>query len=522
MHHFPIQRVLISVSDKRGIVEFAKKLNNHGVEILSTGGTAALLKKHLITHIEVSEYTQSPEMMDGRVKTLHPKIHAGILARKNKDEADMAEQNIPFIDAVVVNLYPFRETIQNPEHTLQDAIENIDIGGPGLIRAAAKNHERLSILVDPNDYPLFLEQCEKDQIDHHFRFKLAQKAFSHTAAYDSAIANYLGCINPENLKRETDFPLTYHPVYYKQEELRYGENPHQKAAVYGDSTHTAYQLIQGKPLSFNNIADADAAINIIRDLDTTEPACVIIKHANACGVAIRNQLIDAYKSAYSTDSSAAFGGIIALNKTLTAQTAQHILETQFVEVILATQVEPNAVEILKQKPNVRVFSYSLNERNSKVANMHYKKIHDGLLIQSSDTRPSLDLLNLQYVTEKKPTEKEMADLAFAWNVVKNIQSNAIIYAKDLMTIGIGAGQMSRIDSVRIGLEKAKQANFDTAGAVMASDAFFPFRDSIDMAAKAGISAIIQPGGSMRDKEVINAANELDIAMVFTGVRHFRH
>ncbi len=520
MQHTPIRRILISVSDKRGIVEFAHNLHLAGAEILSTGGTAALLKQHNIPHIEVGDYTQFAEMMDGRVKTLHPKIHAGILARKNQDEPDLERLNIPLINTVVVNLYPFQKSIANPNHTLQEAIENIDIGGPTLIRAAAKNYSRVSVIVDPNDYPKFLENYTQEKHNTHYRFELAQKAFAHTASYDAAIANYLGCIDIQQPEKKADFPATYHTTYYKKQDLRYGENPHQKAAFYAESHQEYTHLLQGKPLSFNNLADTDGALQCLNDLESKEPACVIVKHANACGVAIRKTLVDAYKAAYSTDSSAAFGGIIAFNKPLDTTITQLILDTQFVEVIIAPQVEPQALELLKQKPNIRVLTYNFTQKKSHA--WHVKKIQGGLLVQTSDSAPALDLENLTCVTKKQPTEQELKDLKFAWKVVKNIQSNAIVYAKNEVTVGIGAGQMSRIDSVRIGLEKAKQAGLDTHQAVMASDAFFPFRDGIDAAVEAAISAIIQPGGSMRDAEVIAAADEVGIAMVFTGTRHFRH
>ncbi len=533
---FPLRRVLISVSNKNGIVELAVALTQMNCEILSTGGTAALLKQHQIPHIEVSEYTQFAEILEGRVKTLHPKIHAGILARNTQEDAlVLANLNIPQIDAVIVNLYPFQQCIADPNHSLSEAIENIDIGGPTLIRAAAKNYSRVAVVVDPDDYPHFLKTQAKE-LD--IRFALAQKAFAHTAAYDAAIAHYLGSINDGS---QSEFPLTYHPIFYKQYDLRYGENPHQKAAFYSDTpdNHKSLQkawygkipasivqssLLQGKPLSYNNIADADSAWQSLKDLDTNEPACVIVKHANACGAAIQRTLIDAYQSAYATDPLAAFGGIIALNKTLDAKTAQKILQTQFVEVLMVPQVEPLAWELIQQKPNIRllVCPYFQQATQCHSSGWTFKKINGGLLVQSSDTPPALDLQNLTCVTERQPTEQEKQDLCFAWKVVKNIQSNAIVYARNQTTTGIGAGQMSRIDSVRIGLEKAQQSGIDLNHAVMASDAFFPFRDGIDKAAQAGITAIIQPGGSLRDQEVIAAANEFGLAMIFTGIRHFRH
>jgi len=525
MSHIHIQRVLISVSDKRGILELARQLHHLGVEILSTGGTARLLKNHAVPVIEVSDYTGFPEMMDGRVKTLHPKIHAGILGRRDQDETALKKWDIPLIDAVIVNLYPFQETIANPHCTLEEAIENIDIGGPAMIRAAAKNYERTAVIVDPEDYPVLLKHLADNQQDTTFRFQLAKKAFAHTAAYDAAVSNYLGRVGNNE---STSFPAVYHAVYHKIQDLRYGENPHQKAAFYSEKLHpepqgtlTSAVLSQGKPLSFNNIADAEAALNIIKELGESQ-SCVIVKHANPCGAAVASDQTKAYQNAYATDPSAAFGGIIAFNQKLLASTVSTILETQFVEVLIAPEIEEEALEQLKQKPNIRVLACGYWKPSKSQTTPNYKKIGGGLLLQTPDSPAADDLAHLSIPTQRQPSPSELSDLELAWIITKYVQSNAIVYVKNHKVIGIGAGQMSRIDSVRIGLEKARQAGFETKGAVMASDAFFPFRDGIDTASQAGITAVIQPGGSLRDEEVITAANQADIAMVFTGVRHFKH
>ncbi len=513
-----IQRALISVSDKTGIIDFAKALHEKNVELLSTGGTAKMIADAGIPVIEVSDFTGFPEMMAGRVKTLHPKIHGGILARRGTDEAVMAEHGIKAIDLVVINLYPFQETVANPDCSLEDAIENIDIGGPAMVRAAAKNHESVSIVVDPKDYANILsEMSEQATVSNATRFSLAIKAYEHTAQYDGAIANYFG----KMVQKEEDklFPRTFNLQFQHKQSMRYGENPHQDAAFYVDnstdvSIATATQL-QGKALSYNNIGDTDAALECVKQFD--EPACVIVKHANPCGVSINTSILEAYDQAYSTDPESAFGGIIAFNRELDAQTAQAIIDRQFVEVIIAPSVSNAANDIVSTKKNVRLLS--CGNFNTESPRLDYKRVNGGLLVQGSDDA----LYNeLEVVTKVAPTEQQMNDLLFAWKVSKFVKSNAIVYANNSMTIGVGAGQMSRINSARIAGIKAEHANLTVEGSVMASDAFFPFRDGIDAANDAGIKAVIQPGGSMRDQEVIDAANEHGMAMVFTKMRHFRH
>ena len=517
-----IKRALLSVSDKTHLLDFAKQLHTHGIELLSTGGTAKLLSDNDIPVIEVSDYTGFPEMMDGRVKTLHPKIHGGILARRGTDDAVMQKHDIPGIDLVIVNLYPFAETIAKENCTLEDAIENIDIGGPTMVRAAAKNHAHVAIVVNPSDYSLILQELEGNNgsISKELRFKLASKAFEHTAGYDGMIANYLGSI-VENGKAE-GFPSTFNTQFKLAQTTRYGENSHQKGAFYisgnqtGANISTAKQL-QGKELSYNNIADTDAALECVKQFSSDEPACVIVKHANPCGVAIGTDLLDAYGRAFNTDTESAFGGIIAFNQELDEKTAQTIIDKQFVEVIIAPSITQGAVEAVSTKKNVRLLE--CGEFGEAMPRLDYKRVNGGLLVQDAD----LDLYEkLDIVTQRSPSEEEMRDLLFAWKVAKFVKSNAIVYCKDNMTIGVGAGQMSRINSARIAGIKAEQANLTVTGSVMASDAFFPFRDGIDAAADAGIVAVIQPGGSMRDEEVISAANEAGMAMVFTGMRHFRH
>jgi len=518
-----ITRALISVSDKTGIAEFAQQLHDQfGIEILSTGGTAKLLAEKGIPVVEVSSYTGFPEMMDGRVKTLHPKIHGGLLGRRGRDEAVMAEHDIPPIDMVVVNLYPFEQTITRPDCDLATAIENIDIGGPTMLRAAAKNHTAVTVVVDANDYARVLEEMTKHSgaVSDATRFDLAVKTFEHTARYDGAIANYLGTIQADGSK--VTFPRTFNSQFHKAQEMRYGENPHQNAAFYIEanqveaSVATARQL-QGKELSFNNIGDTDAALECVKQYYEA-PACVIVKHANPCGVAIGNNLLDAYNRAYSTDPESAFGGIIAFNQELDAKTAEAIVERQFVEVIIAPKVSSAALEVVSTKKNVRVLECG---EWSKEANrrLDFKRVNGGLLVQDADLQLFQEL---QVVTQRAPTEQEMTDLLFTWKVAKYVKSNAIVYGKESMTIGVGAGQMSRVNSARIAGIKAEHAGLEVKGSVMASDAFFPFRDGLDQAAENGITAVIQPGGSMRDDEVIAAANEHNIAMVFTGMRHFRH
>ncbi len=520
---FPIKRALISVSDKTGIIEFAKALDSMGISILSTGGTYKQLTESGIPAIEVSEYTGSPEIMDGRVKTLHPKIHGGILARRDIDQQVMAEHGIGGIDLVVVNLYPFQETIAKPGCSLADAIENIDIGGPTMVRATAKNHAFTSIVVDHKDYPNIIAELKDNELSlsQESRFKLAVKAFEHTAQYDGAIANYLSGIN-EAGEKET-FSQSLNLQFEKVADMRYGENPHQKAAFYKEnvlkenSISSAAQ-IQGKELSYNNIADTDAALECVRSF--SDCACVIVKHANPCGVAIGKNCLDAYLRAYQTDPTSAFGGIIAFNTRLDAECAQKMIDQQFIEVVIAPEISKEAKEVFKQKQNVRVMETG-DLANHDLHPMDYKRVNGGILVQDRDMGKILES-DLKVVSKRAPTQEEIRDLLFTWTVAKFTKSNAIVYAKNLQTIGVGAGQMSRVYSAKIAGIKAADENLEVIGSVMASDAFFPFRDGIDAAAAAGIRAIIQPGGSIRDDEVIAAADEADIAMVFTGMRHFRH
>ena len=516
-----ITRALISVSDKTGIVEFARQLAARKVEILSTGGTSKLLTDNDIPVTEVSDYTGFPEMMDGRVKTLHPKIHGGILGRRGIDDRVMKENEIRPIDLIVVNLYPFEATVADPDCPLEKAIENIDIGGPTMLRAAAKNHAHVTVVVDAADYGRVIEEMESNQgrVSDATRFDLAVKSFEHTAAYDAAIANYLGARTGEGL---AEFPRTLNLQYVQKQTMRYGENPHQRAAFFVErrieeaSVATARQL-QGKELSYNNIADTDAALECVKNFEEG-PACVIVKHANPCGVAYGASLIAAYDRAYSTDPESAFGGIIAVNQELDAETAQTIVARQFVEVIIAPSVSPEAAAAVAKKKNVRLLA--CGEWSAEALHrLDFKRVNGGLLVQEADLALHGEL---KVVTERAPTDQEMKDLLFTWRVAKFVKSNAIVYGRDGMTIGIGAGQMSRVNSARIAGIKAEQAGLQVKGAVMASDAFFPFRDGLDNAAEVGISAVIQPGGSMRDAEVITAANEHGIAMVFTGMRHFRH
>jgi phosphoribosylaminoimidazolecarboxamide formyltransferase/IMP cyclohydrolase len=517
-----IERALISVSDKSGILEFARELAAQGVDIISTGGTAKLLADNGVKVTEISDYTGFPEMLDGRVKTLHPKVHGGILGRRDLPEqvATMQKHGIPNIDLVVVNLYPFRETIAKPGCTLEDAIENIDIGGPAMVRSSAKNHANVAIVTDPADYALILNEMKAGGVTDATRFSLAVKAFEHTAAYDGAIANYLGMI-VENGKPE-GFPRTINLQFRKAQAMRYGENPHQNAAFYvapaekEASIATAHQL-QGKELSYNNIGDADAALECVKQFDAA-PACVIVKHANPCGVAHGANLLEAYDRAYQTDPESAFGGIIAFNGELDAETMKVIVERQFIEVIIAPKVAAAAVEVAAAKKNVRVLECGQWPAEPG-KRLDFKRVTGGLLVQDADLALHGEL---KVVTKRQPTPQEMADLLFAWRVAKFVKSNAIVYARDNMTIGVGAGQMSRVNSARIATIKAEHAGLVVKGSVMASDAFFPFRDGIDSAAAAGIAAVIQPGGSMRDEEVIAAADEHGMAMVFTGMRHFRH
>jgi phosphoribosylaminoimidazolecarboxamide formyltransferase/IMP cyclohydrolase len=512
----PIRRALLSVSDKTGILEFAQALHAQGVELLSTGGTAKLLADNNIPVMEVSDYTGHPEIMDGRVKTLHPKIHGGILARRGIDEIVMEQNAIKPIDLVAVNLYPFAETVAKPGCTLADAVENIDIGGPTMVRSTAKNHKDTTIVVNAKDYSRVIAemQANNGSTTLETRFDLAIAAFEHTAAYDGMIANYFGTMVPAHSNDEchddSTFPRTFNSQFVKKQDLRYGENSHQKAAFYVDtqideaSVASAIQL-QGKALSYNNIADTDSALECVKEFEG--PACVIVKHANPCGVALGANLLEAYDRAFKTDPTSAFGGIIAFNQELDAQTAQAIVDRQFVEVIIAA------------KANVRLLE--CGEWNTKTTSLDYKRVNGGLLIQDRD-QGMVNLEDVKVVSKRQPTAEQLKDLMFCWKVAKFVKSNAIVYAKDGMTIGVGAGQMSRVYSAKIAGIKAADEGLVVENSVMASDAFFPFRDGIDAAAAAGISCIIQPGGSIRDEEIIAAADEHGMAMVFTGMRHFRH
>ena len=516
-----IQRALISVSDKSGIVDFCSKLSQFGIELLSTGGTFKLLKQQGIPVTEVSEYTEFPEIMDGRVKTLHPKIHGGILSRGAKDSHIMTTHGIEKIDLVAVNLYPFEKTIENKNCTIEDAIENIDIGGPTMIRAAAKNYSEVTVLVDNSDYSSVIKEIEekKGTVNQDLRYKLAVKAFEHTASYEDAIANFFG--KHANNNHEY-FPKTFNKQFVKSKDLRYGENPHQKSAFYIEknisevSVATSKQL-QGKELSFNNISDTDAALETVKLFSS--PSCVIVKHANPCGVASSDTILNAYIKAYQTDPESAFGGIIAFNRPLNKETALEIIKRQFVEVIICPDVEDEAKEVIASKQNLRLLV--CGNWNSNKPDLDFKRVSGGLLIQDRDIAMITEN-DFKVVTKRQPEKNEIEDLLFSWKIAKMVKSNAIIYAKDLQTIGIGAGQMSRVNSARIAAIKAEQADLQITNSSMASDAFFPFRDSIDNAAELGIKAVIQPGGSIRDEEVISAANEHGISMVFTGIRHFRH
>jgi phosphoribosylaminoimidazolecarboxamide formyltransferase / IMP cyclohydrolase len=518
-----IKRALISVSDKTGVVEFARALAQTEVEILSTGGTAQLLNAQGIPVIEVADYTGFPEMMDGRLKTLHPRIHGGILGRRGSDDAVMQAHGIPFIDLVAVNLYPFAATVADPACTVERAIENIDIGGPTLLRAAAKNHAAVTVLVDPADYARVLADmaAQNGAVTNALRRDLAVKVFEHTARYDGVIANYFGA-RLEGTQAGV-FPRTFNFQLVKGQALRYGENPHQQAAFYvehegGDAASIARtRQIQGKELSYNNIADSDAALECLKQFDA-DPTCVIVKHANPCGVATAGDLLTAYERAYQTDAESAFGGIIACNRELDAATAQAIVERQFVEVIIAPTVAEAAQHILATKKNVRVLVCGTWARDLP-RRLDYKRVTGGLLVQEAD----LALHDtLRVVSRRAPSDAELEDLLFTWRVAKFVKSNAIVYGRERRTLGVGAGQMSRVNSARIAAMKAAQAGLALQGAVMASDAFFPFRDGLDNAAEVGIRAVIQPGGALRDHEVIAAADEHDIAMIFTGMRHFRH
>ena len=517
-----LRRALLSVSDKTGLLDLARELERRGVAILSTGGTARLLTEHGISVTEVSQHTGFPEIMDGRVKTLHPRIHGGLLGRRGVDESVMALHGIERIDLLVVNLYPFAETVARPACSYAEAIENIDIGGPAMVRAAAKNHDAVTVVVDPADYPTVLAELDTHDgaTSPELRAQLAAKAFAHTARYDSMVASYLQTRNPV---LGEDFPRVLPLVFEKVQGLRYGENPHQTAAFYrvpaarGPSVANARSL-QGKELSFNNIADADTAIECVRQFDT--PACVVVKHANPCGVATAADIAAAYEAAHRTDPTSAYGGIIALNRPLDADTAARIVGRQFLEVLVAPQVSPEARAVLATKPGIRVLE--LGELTREAGPEHeYRSVTGGLLAQTRD-EGRIERADLKVVSRRAPTDAELDDLLFAWQVCKFVKSNAIVYARDRATLGIGAGQTSRVYSSRIAAIKAADENLGIKGAVMASDAFFPFRDGLDVAAEHGITAVIQPGGSLRDAEVIAAADERGMAMVFTGMRHFRH
>jgi phosphoribosylaminoimidazolecarboxamide formyltransferase/IMP cyclohydrolase len=525
-----IRTALLSVSDKNGIVEFAQALHQLGVKLISTGGTAKLLADKGLPVTEVSALTGFPEMLDGRVKTLHPKVHGGLLARRDSKEhmAAIQEHGIDTIDLLVINLYPFTETISKSECSFDEAVENIDIGGPAMLRAAAKNHQDVTVLVSPDDYSSVLEEMCRNQnaVSYTTNLALAKKVFAHTAQYDGAIANYLSSLNElhEHAKR-SPYPQTLHLAFERVQEMRYGENPHQSAAFYRDieaptGSLAHYKQLQGKELSFNNIADADAAWECVKSISDSEAACVIIKHANPCGVAIASTALESYQKALQTDPTSAFGGIIALNRECDEACAQAIAK-QFVEVLIAPHFSESAKAIFASKQNVRLLEIPLGESVSSLAQYDLKRVGGGLLVQSSDSKNVLPS-ELKVVTKRQPTPTELTDLMFAWRVAKFVKSNAIVYCANGMTLGVGAGQMSRIDSARIASIKAEHAGLSLKGSAVASDAFFPFRDGLDVVVAAGAKSVIQPGGSMRDEEVIAAANEHGIAMVFTSTRHFRH
>ncbi len=517
-----IKQALISVSDKSGVLEFARGLHELGVKMLSTGGTAKLLADNGIPVTEVADYTGFPEMLDGRVKTLQPKVHAGILARRDLPEhvATLEKHNIPTIDLVVVNLYPFAATVAKPGCTLEDAIENIDIGGPTMVRAAAKNHQHVAIVTDPLDYSSVLSEIETNGgvVSDATCFDLAKKAFSHTAAYDSAISNYLTAVNEDGTVGA--FPEQINFNFAKVQEMRYGENPHQSAAFYRElvavpGSIANYTQLQGKELSYNNIGDADATWELVKTFD--QCACVIVKHANPCGVAVADTPLSAYRLAFATDPTSAFGGIIAFNRTVDAAAAEAVAQ-QFVEVVIAPEYSEDALKVFAAKPNVRVLTVPLSNAHNQY---DFKRVGGGLLVQTPDML-NVQSDQLKVVTRVKPDASQLQDLLFAWRVAKYVKSNAIVFCKNGQTLGVGAGQMSRVDSTRIAAIKAKNAGLNLVGSVVASDAFFPFRDGVDVLAEAGAKAVIQPGGSMRDAEVIAAADEHGIAMVYTGYRHFRH
>ncbi len=534
-----IKRAILSVSNKNNIIELARALRHFQIELISTGGTYRSLHEANIDVIEVTDVTRFPEMMDGRLKTLHPAIQGGILARRNQDEAILAEHGFTPIDLVIVNLYPFADTVRRPDATFADAIEHIDVGGPTMIRAAAKNCAFVTVLTDPQDYAQLIAQLEA----HHGattevqRREYAAKAFAHTAAYDAMISEYFTQqvqdhhqpthdrnqkLTGNSLKNDILFPATWTPAWRRQAILRYGENPHQQAAVYTPALSTRTSLassipLQGKALSFNNLADANAALACVREF--TEPACVIVKHANPCGVAVADNTLNAYQRAYQTDPLSAFGGIISFNREVDLMTAQTILKQQFVEVLLAPSFTPEALASLASKANLRVLVCNVEAHDV----LDLQTIDGGILVQQLDL--GLDdgkATEWQVVTRKIPTEEQWRDLRFAWQTVKHVKSNAIVYAKNLTTVGIGAGQMSRSFSVKIAALKAQESRLELHNTILASDAFFPFRDGVDAAVAMGVTAIIQPGGSVKDGEVISAADEAGISMVFTSMRHFKH
>jgi phosphoribosylaminoimidazolecarboxamide formyltransferase / IMP cyclohydrolase len=518
----PVRRALLSVSDKTGLLPLARALADAGVELLSTGGTARALRDAGLAVRDVSELTGFPEIMDGRVKTLHPRVHGGLLGRAGTDDAVMAEHGIAPIDLLVVNLYPFAATVADPDCAYEDAVENIDIGGPAMLRAAAKNHDRVAVVVDPAQYEALLAALREGGTTLAQRRGFAAAAYAHTARYDGQVSAWLS-VRADEPATPAAWPTQLSLAPSLAASLRYGENPHQRGALYVDDASArgivaTARFVQGKELSFNNLADADAALECVRAFDA--PACVIVKHANPCGVAVAATIGEAYDRAYAVDPTSAFGGIIAFNRSLDAATAAEILKRQFVEVVLAPSVDAAALPAFAKKPNVRVLEIGPLD-DAPAAGLEYKRIAGGLLVQDADS-DALTRADLRVVTQRAPTDAQFADLQFAWKVAMHVKSNAIVYARDLQTVGIGAGQMSRVVSAKIASLKAEEAGLVVPGAVMASDAFFPFRDGIDAAAAAGIAAVIQPGGSMRDAEVIAAADEHGMAMVFTGRRHFRH
>jgi phosphoribosylaminoimidazolecarboxamide formyltransferase / IMP cyclohydrolase len=528
-----VTQALLSVSDKHGAVDFARALAGLGIKLLSTGGTAKLLRDAGLAVTDVSDYTGFPEMLDGRVKTLHPKVHGGILGIRDSAEhaATMAKHGIPPIDLVVVNLYPFTQTVAKKDCTLIEAIENIDIGGPTMVRAAAKNHGNeqggVGVITEPDDYAAVIDELKANggALSYQTRFALAKKAFTHTARYDAAIANWLTSLDADN--KPTTFPERLQLAFDKVDTMRYGENPHQSAAFYREpvavpGSIAAYTQLQGKELSYNNIADADAAWECVKAFDGVAKlaTCVIVKHANPCGVAVAATAEESYRKAFKTDPTSAFGGIIAFNCTLDKATAEAV-SGQFAEVIIAPEITPDARAVFAAKQNLRVLVVPMPAGERTGNTLDFKRVGGGLLVQTSDIARITEA-DIKVITKRAPTPQEMTDLLFAWRVAKYVKSNAIVYCKDGMTMGVGAGQMSRVDSARIAAIKAENNGLTVAGSVVASDAFFPFRDGLDVLAKAGATAVIQPGGSVRDAEVIAAADEQNIAMVFTGFRHFRH